>query len=367
MRLVSTESLKPKTKLGKPVYNEKGHILLNEGVTLTEKIISRLIDKGITYVYIQDPKTDGIEQNYPISSKTRSKAVEAIEEAFDIVQKEKELSNAFVFDGLGKKFSTVVCDILTDIQDNKAAISLLADVYSYDNYIFTHSLNVTIYSLALGMQLKLNQRQLEEIGLGAILHDVGKMQIPLEILLKPAKLTDHEFELIKKHTEHGFDILRKIPNMSLVTAHCAYQHHERIDGSGYPRGLKGDDIHYYSKLIGIADVYDAVTSNRVYRSAMLPHEGLEILYAGAGTQFEHNMVEAFRKAVAVYPAGITVILNDNRKGIVVRQNEGLSERPVIRILEEDGKELTIPYELDLAKELSIVIKETDTTLVGKKK
>jgi putative nucleotidyltransferase with HDIG domain len=238
---------------------------------------------------------------------------------------------------------------------------LLADVYAYDHYIFTHSLNVTMYTLAIGMKLNLPEKDLEILGLGAILHDVGKMKIPEQILLKPDRLSQEEYEEIKKHAEEGFQILRKIPTVSLVVAHCAYQHHERLDGSGYPRGIKDKEIHFFGKIIAVADVFDAVTSNRVYRKALLPHEGLEILYSGSGTLFDQKIIEAFRQAVAVYPSGITVELNDGRKGIVSQQNVGLSDRPIIRILEEKGIEVNCPYELDLKNELDILITACDTT------
>ena len=118
------------------------------------------------------------------------------------------------------------------------------------------------------------------IGLGSMLHDIGKIAVSKEILLKPGKLTEEEFQVIKTHTTEGFEMLRNSYSVPLLVAHCAFQHHERLDGSGYPRGIKSKDIHDYAKVIAVADVFDAVTSNRVYRSAMLPHEGLEMLYAG---------------------------------------------------------------------------------------
>ena len=143
--------------------------------------------------------------------------------------------------------------------------------------------------------------------------------------------------------------------MSLIIAHCAYQHHERLDGSGYPRGIKGEDIHPFAKIIAVADVFDAMTSNRVYRKAMLPHQALEVLYAGSGTLFDANVIEAFRSSVAMYPNGMVVELNDGRKGIVTDQNKGVTDRPVIRIIEEYGQEIQTPYAMDLSTELDKVI------------
>ncbi len=365
MRLLSTKSLQKNMTLAKPIYNGKGQVLVSEGVPLTPRIIDRLIELGITYVYISDPFTNDIEIKSPISEKTKKEAIQTIEQTFEVIKKGKSLSKVFLFEQLGKKFSFVVRDILEQIKNHKDVISLLSEVSAYDHYIFTHSLNVTIYSLALGVELKLPQRKLEELGMGAMLHDVGKMLVPYEILTKPGKLTNEEYHVIQKHAEDGFYILRNVPNLPLVAAHCAYQHHERLDGSGYPRSLVGENIHYYSRILAITDVYDAVTSNRVYRQAMLPHEGLEILYAGAGTKCDLIMIEAFRRSIASYPTGVTVHLNDCRKGIVIKQNTGTSDRPVIRIIEDNGSRVETPYELDLLKELSVIIVETDTTLLGK--
>lgn len=347
MRLLNTELLYPGAILGKTIYNEHGAILVSEGVTLTEKIINRLGNLNINYVYIKDDQTEDIVPVSSISLESRLEAVQTIESTFAQIHMSDKLQNSIVVEKAAVKFTQLIRSIMANLKSNEELFTLLADVYSYDNYIFSHSLNVALYSLAIGIELKLNEKQLETLGLGAIMHDVGKMLIPTEILNKPGKLTDEEYELIKKHPDYGFQILKNIHTVSLHVAHCAYQHHERLDGSGYPRGLVKDEIHYLGRIIAVADVFDAVTSHRVYRSAMLPHEGLEILYAGAGIKFETSMVEAFRRVVAIYPSGLSVELNDGRKGVVARQNVGIGDRPIIRILKESDQPLAKPYEVDL--------------------
>lgn len=361
MRLVQTATVAEGTLLGKAIYNDKGKILLNEGVVLENKLIKRLGKMGIHYIYVKDKKTEDLEVRDPLSAKLKRKAMDSIEKHFREIELEtNHLSQAIVLEKTTKNLTNLVRELLFELKNNQDLLVLLSEVYTYDHYIFTHSLNVTMYSLAIGMKLNLPEKDLEILGLGAILHDVGKMKIPESILLKPDKLTREEFEEIKKHAEEGFQILRKIPSISLIIAHCAYQHHERLDGTGYPRGIKGNEIHYFGKIIAVADVFDAVTSNRVYRQAMLPHEGLEILYSGSGTLFDKKVIEAFRQAVAVYPVGITVELNDGRRGVVSRQNTGLSDRPVVRVIEEDGLE-TNPYEIDLKIALDVTIVACDTT------
>lgn len=360
MRLVAVRSITQGDKLGKTIRNNKGQVLLSEGVELTERIIKRLLEFGINYVYIKDERTEDIIVKDAISDELRVEATTTIETIFSDLQKDLHKNKSLIIEEASKSLITLIRRLLTEIKSDQKLLTLLTDVFIYDNYIFSHSLNVTLYSLSIGQKLKLAPRNLEILGLGAMLHDVGKLKVNPEIIMKPGKLTEEEFEEVKHHSEYGFKILKEVQTLSLLTAHCAYQHHERMDGSGYPRGITGDNIHLFGKIIGVADVFDAVTSNRVYRKAMLPHEGLEILYAGSGKLFESSIISTFRSAVAIYPVGITVKLNDGRVGIVVKQNVGFSDRPIIRIIEEHNLQVT-PYEVDLSKQLHLVVVECSTT------
>ncbi|WP_243299166.1 HD-GYP domain-containing protein [Bacillus litorisediminis] len=357
MRLLSVSAVKPGMKLATPVKNEKNKTLVNQGVALTERMIKRLTELNIRYVYIDDEISKGIEPVETVSFSVRRRATSTIESTFRDITKKNQRHGTIVVEKATKPFKGIISELLKSIKGNQDIVTLMNDVIVYDEYIFSHSFNVTLYSLAIGIELKLSSSELELLGLGAILHDVGKMTVPTEILLKPGRLTDEEFEEVKKHAESGFQILRNIHTVPLVAAHCAYQHHERLDGSGYPRGLKDKEIHMLAKIIAVADVFDAVTSNRVYRGAMLPHEGLEVLYSGSGQLFEKKVVDAFRKSVAVYPIGISVILNDGKKGIVSGYHKGLSERPILRIIEENGVQLSTPYSLDLKERKDLLIQK----------
>lgn len=365
MRYVLTNTVKPGTVLARSIYNDTGQILLSEGVALEEILLQRLVNKGVQYIYVKDANTEDICYKEVIPRELKTKAITSIESTFQQIEfNPSNTNNAIVIEKASRKLAELVRELHAQIKSNDDLISLLSDVYTYDNYIYTHSLNVTLYSLAIGMELGLTSKELEILGLGAVLHDVGKMKIPTEILLKPGKLTEEEFDYIKKHPQDGFDLLRNVQTISLLVAHCAYQHHERINGSGYPRKIKGNEIHYFAKILAVADVFDAVTSDRIYRGAMLPHNGLEILFAGAGTLYEKSIVEAFRRAIVIYPVGLTVELSDGRKGVVSKQNKHLSDRPIVRILEDKGKEVS-PYELDLMGKLSVVIIGCDTTFFKK--
>ncbi|WP_163971567.1 HD-GYP domain-containing protein [Oceanobacillus halotolerans] len=355
MRLVHTRSIEPGSILGQTIYNGNGQVLIQKGVNLSERMLKRLLKQGITYVYIEDKHTEDIQIHSPIPNELRVEATKVLKETFDDLKNNGYMESAFILNKQNEALSNVVDHLMQELKHHDEALSLLADIFVTDDYIFQHSLNVTLYTLAIGMKLQLTDKNLTELGTGAMLHDVGKIFIDQEILQKPDQLTDKEFEIMKKHTEFGFDFLRKQATVSAVVAHCAYQHHERLDGSGYPRGLVGDEIHRYGKIIGVADVFDAVTSNRIYRDAMLPNEGLEILYAGAVDLFDKSMVEAFKNSVTAYPNGLSVDLSDGRNGVVAKQNKFIGDRPVIRILKENGEMVSNPYEVDLATVLNITI------------
>src|SRR5699024_3290742 len=158
--------------------------------------------------------------------------------------------------------------IIDYISNQETSLSLLSDMSIADDTLIQHSINVALYSIAMGTKLNLTNAELIELGLDAVFHDFGNVFIEKSILKKDGKLTTAEYERMKEHTKLGFDYLRKETNFSTIIAHSAYQHHERNDGSGYPRQLVDKEIHLYAKIIGLADVFDALTSNRVYRKAL---------------------------------------------------------------------------------------------------
>ncbi|MGP7816327.1 HD-GYP domain-containing protein [Niallia sp. 01092] len=361
MRLVGTKNIVDGVILAKPIYNERGKILINSGIKLDNKMIKRLMELGISYLYIEDPRTDDIYPVPCISDDLKKEAMQTIEKNFTDIKNKASKSRFIMMEKATPNFKELISRVLEELRDHQELFSMMSDVFLYDDYIFSHSLNVTVYALAVGIELKLSSKQLEVLGLGAILHDVGKINIPLDILLKPGKLTEQEFETIKSHAETGYLMLKDVPNMPLLAAHCAFQHHERVNGTGYPRGIKGDEIHLFGKILAVADVFDAITSNRVYRQAMLPHEALEILYSGINRLYDTKIVEAFRRAIILYPNGLGVSLSSGEKGVVCRQNKGLNERPVVRVLEKNGEEVT-PYEIDLKESLSVIITGCESTI-----
>ncbi|UOQ85305.1 HD-GYP domain-containing protein [Gracilibacillus salinarum] len=359
MKLIPTKNIRPGFELAKPIYDERGRILVQKEVRLTQSMVHRLQNLGVTYVFIREKDTEDIYVHPPIPDQQRMEAIQQIKETFKSVEVQG-ISNQrnYLLEKAANKLNYLVTEIAAELGKNEDVIHYLSDLLIIDDYVFSHSLNVSLYTLALAQEKNMKRTELEQLGLGAILHDIGKIILPDEILNKPGKLSDAEFQIVQSHTDYGFEMLRKVPGIPLLVAHCAFQHHERLDGSGYPRGITEAVIHPFARMIGVADVFDAVTSNRVYREAMLPHEGLEILYSGAGTLFDKSLVETFKKTIALYPNGMTVQLSDGSEGVVARQNYQLLERPVVRILKENGVKVS-PYDLNLAKVLNVMIIHTN--------
>lgn len=355
MRLVPVNRLQEGMKLGKKIYNDEGLVLLADGVELTGPLIGRLARMDIGYVYVHDSLTEDVDIPTMLHDETRNQALKTIRTQFQDMSNSSGIKKGFYH--LDKKFSNIMDSILDDMSSQEDPMIMLHDMHTTDNYLYVHSLNVCLYTLVLGIAHGYSSSELKVLGLGSLLHDIGKTQIPIKIVQKPGMLSDEEFRHMRAHTEIGFKILKDEPNIPLLAAHCAYQHHERINGSGYPRGIRGPEIHEYAKWIGVADSYDAMTSNRIYKKAMLPHQAVEALYVGSGTLYEQNQLEIFRDRVAIYPIGLNVKLSTGETGVVVSIDPSLPHRPVVRVIEgPEGEKLT-PYEIDLRKVLSVVISD----------
>jgi putative nucleotidyltransferase with HDIG domain len=205
----------------------------------------------------------------------------------------------------------------------------IIDIKTPDNYIYNHSINVCILSILMGRQLKLERDQLKELAIGAFLHDLGKVYLKSS-LKKLEELSTQDIAQIKQHTKKGFDILRTTPGFTIKIANIAYQHHEREDGSGYPLGLIGEDIPLYSKIVALADSYDAMVSKRIYRESLWNDQVLIELEKETPRKYDPEVVSALRQSVAVYPIGSIVQLSDGQSAVVV---EVSSSKTVLQYLE----------------------------------
>lgn len=352
MYRISVDALRPGMKIAKAVYTSDGHILINQGVVVRERYISHLQRLGITSVYVEDDLAVGLVVEDVIDEATRIEAIKTVREFF-VSSRQNGSGRCLIPD---EKLEKTVNQILEDLLSQRNLMVNLQDIRAVDDYTFAHSVNVCVLALITGIGLGLSKTQLTHLGMGALMHDIGKVKIPPSIMNKPGKLTDEEFAVMKQHTTIGFEILRN--QISLLTAHVALEHHERYDGSGYPNQLSGNDIHLFARICSVADVFDALTADRVYRKAFPPHEAYEYLAASGGSQFDFHVVSAFLRHVAAYPTGTWVELNTGEIGVVVKTKQGFSTRPVVRLYfgpEPDREQLRPPEDVDLAEVLDRLI------------
>ena len=243
----------------------------------------------------------------------------------------------------------LVGEIADSISRSPNAMLWLTHMKKRDEYTSIHCMNVCILALTFGRTLGLERKQLDMLGLGALLHDIGKMSIPMEILNKPGRLTDEEFEMIKSHSMNGYNLLRQKNDMPGEVLDIVRSHHERINGRGYPDGLTADFIGLLVQITSIVDVYDAITSDRCYHDGIAPHDALKNMFDWAGENFDADLVENFIKCLGIYPIGSMVELNTGHIGIVVSASEKARLRPIILVvINKNGKRYDVPRLLNLA-------------------
>ena len=234
------------------------------------------------------------------------------------------------------------------VTQNRTALVALTAMRNYDNYTFTHMVNVSILTMGQARGLGIEGRLLREFGLSALMHDIGKVRTPKEILNKPDKLTDDEFVVMRRHTVDGAEVLRRTPEMPILAPVVAFEHHLRLDGTGYPFGVKRESLNVSTMLCSISDVYDAMRSQRAYQQAFPTERILAVLKRNDGTQFDQNLVRRFVQLLGIYPPGNLVRLTSGDVAVVTKVHAPDPYRPRIRILfDRSGRRLDLPYERNL--------------------
>ena len=349
MRRVKVDSVPEGARLARTVFSSDGGVLLMQGVELRDCYLELLRKRGIYEIYLDDDLSEGIEVHDVVNENTRNEAVAVV----------RDIMAGYSFSDVidVEHVKTVVNRIVDELLSNDDILYNLTEIKTVDDYTFKHSVSVCILSIITGIGLGFDTAQLRELGLGAILHDIGKLCIPREILKKPSQLTVEEFEEIKKHTILGYELLKKSGQLNLVSSYIALGHHERYDGSGYRYRLKSEEIQIYARIVAVADVYDALTSDRVYRKKLKPHEVYEYITSMGLHHFDPVVVENFVRFVTVYPEGSGVLLNTRERAIVVKHNRKMPTRPLVRVVyDEDMKRSS--KEIDLSQESGIFIVDT---------
>ncbi|KKM11721.1 hypothetical protein SY88_07305 [Clostridiales bacterium PH28_bin88] len=359
MRKYPLPLLHPGMVVARPVFSADGLVLLNKGKELRPSYIQRLHEQGIPAIYVEDHLMSGVDVEDVISEQTRLKAIKTVKSMFAGLSFQVKADRKPEINELLVK--QTVTEVVDDLLNRGDVMVNLTDIRAVDDYTYGHCVNVCVLALMTGISLGYERHNLLYLGMGALLHDVGKVKVPPEVLNKPGPLDPHEFEEVKKHPGYGFEMLKGLAGFSGLSAQIAYQHHEKFDGSGYPRGLQGREIHEFAQIVGMVDVYDALTADRIYRKAYQPYEAFEMIAGTGNYLFDYRLVQAFLNNVALYPVGIALKLNSGHIGLVVDTPKGMPHRPTVRLLcDPEGQIIAEPYEEKLSENSKLLIDRTLT-------
>lgn len=361
MQRISVGLLESGMIAAKNVRSADGRLLVTADTVLSETMAASLQNAAIGSIYVRNPLFQEIELPDVVAEDSRMKCGMTLQAVVASYQKTNTLDLA--------PLKRVIRDLVSEVILNRDSMIHQLDLRTYSDYIYAHSVNTCILSLLIAVNMDYPEARLIDLGLGTLLHDIGMMLLPDAILLKMGNLTPEESTRVQLHPEEGFNILRAVPEIPITAAHIAFQHHERIDGKGYPRNLTADKILDYAKIAAVADIFDALVSDRPYRKGMLPHEAYEVMMALAGNYVDRNILNLFLTHVAIYPLGSVVQLDNGQYGMIVKVLPKMQMRPTIRLLtDRQGKLLTSPEEIDLTEHLSLmitkVLKEKEVFALG---
>ena len=330
----------------------------------SDDIVGSLVSPGLSMVTIDTEKGDDLPKDIkPLTDPNRKPPPEGrlvhydeeIEKAKEVRDETTDVLKTALSDvAVGKEMDIervqeaggIICE---SILRNADAMVSLTRIKKHDPYTAMHCMNVCTLVTAMAMHGGTEPAMLSMITTAALLHDVGKTRVALEILNKPGRFEPHELQEMRRHATYSGDIMREDGSFSEEQIAIAEQHHEMLDGSGYPRGLSGDAIHYFARLTAVADVYDALTAKRVYKPAMPMYEALSRIHKSKGAEFDENVVDLFVKTLGLYPVGSLVEINTGEQAIVFEPNPVDSRKPVVALLTQPNKKLRpTPYIMSLA-------------------
>jgi HD-GYP domain-containing protein (c-di-GMP phosphodiesterase class II) len=384
MILMSLDDVRPGMVLGVGLRNRKGHTLLGPGQVLNPEYIGRLRELGYCALWVDDEDTRDISYEDSLSDATRLATMSTIQDTFAMTVRETEKLRSLSMDDLkgsmeDRRFQqafqdSAIVERLTENIDvvvgevlDRAVLTGLGSLRTHSSYLYHHCLDVAVTATMLGRLLGYDKKALNQLAVGCVLHDIGSIFVDTDVLDKPAILSEEEFRRVKDHTSLGYLFIRDTLKVGLMAAHVAYQHHERQDGTGYPRGLtsgnravRGAEVHLpgritpFGEIAAIADFHDACSSDRPHRGRMAADTVWHMMHEAAGGHLNREMVEVFLRVLPPYPLGTMVEVTSgdwmNHRAVVAKIQADAMDRPLIRVLENPGGERIAPVDIDLQRD-----------------
>ena len=356
MLIKSVEELEEGMVLARPIYNRFGNILLEKGQELNNKHIEKILNNNIDYVHIDDEVVDINDLNDSKQDKfyeTKKETKKEVKDIFKNIVENKYIELS--------KYEKVINEILEDILSKDGLIVNINNLKDLSQYYYEHAINSTVLAVATSLVLGLNRKSIKKIAIGTLIHDIGYINVPKELLNKNGKLENEEFKKVQTHTVFGYDLLKERYDLSSESLDIIKYHHENIDGSGYPEGLEKMDISVGAKICGICDTYDALLTNRYYRGKINRYKATKIIIQNIGKRFDKYVTKNFLKVVGHYPKGTHLILNNGYHVKVVKPKHF---EPVVKVVVDnygktvdDGEVIDLSekdlfiYDIDLQKQM----------------
>lgn len=348
MKQLLHSQLEPGMILAETVYASDNRVLLAEGTKLTENLISRLQEMRIAKICVNDEDTISIDPDEVLINRVHAEALQVLGYF---------LPADIVGEGMGEAGErySIVASALEKVIKDKQVGNIYLDLRTTDDDTLDHSISVCVLSLILGAVLRMPEDRLLLLGKAAMVHDIGKMAIPKDILAKREDRTPQETQVFQEHTKEGYRILRE-RGFDVAIARVALYHHERWDGSGYVNKVSGENIDLSSRIVAVAEAYDDLTRGLTYKQKCLPHEAIEFLYGTGNIYYDARVIKAFTGNICAYPLGSIVKLSTGETGIVINVQKTMAPRPIVKIFyDSNNVHLEYPKQVDLSEEKTIFI------------
>lgn len=365
VRFLPLTHLKGDEILAVDIIDVDKKVLLKKGTILSESLVYKIKKYGILSVYVESPYQEILKSNISdtIKPMKRYESVSNVKNSLETFIKKVQLQKKFSKYGdtgadLVNTLKAISEDLIDEVLLEKNIMIAMQDIKSLSNYYYQHAVNVAVLSLIIGTEIGLTTREMEDLAVGALLIDSGCCGLNQEILTKKDVYTSEERKLMQNHVLKGYEQINENTNVNAHVKSIIMHHHERNDGSGYPKGLTDKDIHPLAKIVMIADVYDALTSDRPNRPAHSQHEAIEYIMANAGTKFDFNLVNIFSRRIVPYPVGSYVLLSNEQSALITENNPSFPLRPKVRTFGKSKYTGRNEVMMDLMKNNNITIVKT---------